>query len=99
MCCYFGASTSVLNEKMEKIIEENHLDIKIKVTSIHEIDEEMKKEDYQMILLGPQVSYRRKTLEKKYSPFHVKVMAIDSDDYGMMNAKKIIQKIEDEINE
>lgn len=93
MCCYFGASTSVLKEKMDKAILENNYDMNVTVTSIHDIGAQIEKGMYNMILLGPQVAYKKRTLANTYASSQIEVMAIDADDYGIMDGENIIKKI------
>ena len=50
----------------------------------------LKEQGWQVVLLGPQVRYELKRIQKAADPIPVDV--IDTRDYGLMNGKSVLEK-------
>lgn len=87
--CSAGMSTSMLAKKMQNCANEHKLKIEIKAFSISIMDDIVKSEKPDCILLGPQVKYLLNETIKKYSP--IPVMDINTVDYGRMDGEKVLK--------
>ena len=87
--CSAGMSTSMLAKKMQNCANENNLKVEIKAFSISVMDDIVKTENPDCILLGPQVRYLLDETIKKYSP--IPIMAINMIDYGKMDGEKVLK--------
>jgi cellobiose PTS system EIIB component len=90
LVCSAGMSTSLLVNKMRASAEKQGLDVSIKAMPEGSFAEGADKET-DVLLLGPQISYRFKTLKDKYEPQGMKVAIINTVDYGMMNGEKVLK--------
>jgi PTS system cellobiose-specific IIB component len=84
LVCAGGASTGLLLKKMEKYWAEQGEPLQIKATSVFSCVSKAK--DYDIIMMGPQVAYQLKNIQKEV-PNPVEV--IPSLDYGMQNCANI----------
>ena len=91
LACNAGMSTSLLVENMKKAAQEKAIEIEIKAVGASSVRVEMLKEQgWQVVLLGPQVRYELKRIQKAAEPIPVDV--IDTRDYGLMNGKNVLNK-------
>jgi PTS system cellobiose-specific IIB component len=81
-------STSYLVKKMQEIAEKNSLKVNIKAIAEPHVDEESKSAD--IVLLGPQISFLRDAIVKRIGE-KTPVVAINSEDFGRINAGKILK--------
>lgn len=88
LCCSAGMSTSMLVRKMEEAAAQRALEVEIKAFGVAEFDEQFSR--YQVVLLGPQVKYMRKSLADKAAGQNVPVQPIDMMDYGMQRGYKVL---------
>lgn len=96
LCCAMGASSSIFEAKVRQYVKDNNLDVDIIAKSVNDIKTYLKKEQFDCILLAPQVSYHKEQLIEKYPG--VKIATISPADYGTMNGGKVIQELYDELN-
>lgn len=90
LCCGAGASTSLVAEAMrdalspeerkDYVIESNSFDMFYQVYS-----------QYDVILLGPQIRYKKGEAEKVTKEHNIPVDAINPMDYAMQNGEKILK--------
>lgn len=52
-----------------------------------------------IVLLGPQIRFRKAAFEKEYADKLVPFLVIDTQAYGMLNGEKIYQDAKDRIKE
>lgn len=91
LACNAGMSTSLLVENMKKAAQEKAIEIEIKAVGASSVRVEMLKEQgWQVVLLGPQVRYELKRIQKAAELIPVDV--IDTRDYGLMNGKSVLDK-------
>lgn len=95
LVCGGGYSSSMLVTEIKKVIEKESLDIEIRSTS--ESQFYLYAENTDILLLAPQVRYLEKIMKEKYGKIGIKVMLIDSVDYGLMNGRKVIKKVLDNL--
>lgn len=86
LVCCAGMSTSMLVQRMDRAAKAKGIKVTIDAVPIHGVDKVIN--DYEVIMLGPQVRTHKVKLEEmaKGKP----VVLIDMRDYGMMNGEKIL---------
>lgn len=89
LVCGAGMSTSLLVTKMKEVAKQRGIDVEIDAASFSTIDSEITGAD--VLLLGPQVSFRKDDYIKKYGD-KVPIDVIDHVDYGMMNGEKVLDQ-------
>jgi PTS system cellobiose-specific IIB component len=89
LVCAGGASTSILMKKMEKYAADKGFELKIFATSMNEYEDYFKQ--YDLILLGPQISYKRNEVEEcSKKP----VAVITPYDYAIGNMENIFKLVD-----
>lgn len=89
LVCAGGASTSILMKKMKKYAEDNRFELEIAAKGINDYDDYSTQFD--MILLGPQISYKQKEIEE----FSKKPVAVIAPyDYAVGNVESIFKQID-----
>lgn len=86
LCCNQGMSTSLLVQKIEKEIAARGVDVQIEARPWGLAKDKVN--DYDVVLLGPQISYALKEAQKISDGTPVQV--IPMADYGRMNAAAIL---------
>lgn len=89
LVCEHGASTSALVSKMRAAAEKLGEDCEINAYSYSKMDELIDSAD--IVLLGPQVRFKKKTFEAKYADKGVEFVLIEPMDFAMMNGEKVIK--------
>lgn len=90
LICAGGLSTSMLMKKMEKYASEKGIPLeKIHARSANGFEEEAA--DYDIILLGPQVSYQKDAVAQKCGK---PVYAIPPYDYALGNVESIFKEVQ-----
>ena len=79
-------STSALVMKMREVIERNNLDYEVNAYSVDSAETSAK--DADVILLGPQIRYKKNDVQKQFPDKPVEV--IDMAAYGMLDGKKVV---------
>lgn len=88
LACVGGYSTSILMKKMNKYCAAQGEDTTVDAMGKNLIEKEW--QNYDCILLGPQVSY---SLEEIKSIVKIPVAVIPSMDYGMGNAENVMKLV------
>lgn len=86
LVCAAGMSTGILVKKLEKYAADQGLDFEIKATGVNSYEDVCK--NYDCILMGPQVSYRK---DQVAAGSGMPVGVISPQDYGMGNCESIIK--------
>lgn len=86
LLCNQGMSTSALVMKMREVVERNNLDYEVNAYSVDSAEGTAK--DADVILLGPQIRYKRNDVQKLFPDKPVDV--IDMAVYGMLDGKKVV---------
>ncbi|OFP18267.1 PTS sugar transporter subunit IIB [Enterococcus sp. HMSC066C04] len=89
LCCNEGMSTSFLVKKMQEVADTNGLKVKIWAVSEPKVDTESKEAD--IVLLGPQIAFMRDTIAERLGT-RIPVQAINAEDFGRLNANKILKE-------
>ncbi len=88
LVCNAGMSTSMLVKKMQDAAKEANVDVNIEAKSVTEAKKDL--EGVHIILLGPQIRYELDNI-KALAP-DIPVEAINMQDYGLMNGKKVLEQ-------
>ncbi|WP_289891100.1 PTS sugar transporter subunit IIB [Virgibacillus pantothenticus] len=90
LLCALGMSTSLLVERMKKAADRRGIDVKIEAHSVDDIDKQLKSSD--VILLGPQIRYKKKELFKKAEEENVPIAIIDMRVYGSTDGEEVLEQ-------
>ncbi|AHI52595.1 PTS sugar transporter subunit IIB [Spiroplasma culicicola] len=85
LACAGGMSTSILVGKMRDIAFEDEIDVTIDATSV--ANAKTMANDWDIVLLGPQVSFELDGVKEVTS---TPVFVINADDYGKANGQKVL---------
>lgn len=91
LACSAGMSTSLLVTKMQEAAQAQQFEAIIYAVSVSELILEIEKNQADLILLGPQVSYMEEELKNDSHLAHIPIAVINMMDYGMMNGAKVIE--------
>ncbi|MBY6278077.1 PTS sugar transporter subunit IIB [Symbiobacterium thermophilum] len=90
LICAGGMSTSILMKKLQKYADDNGLGLeKIVARGMNDFEEVY--QEFDVILLGPQISYRKEEIQKRVGGKPLAVIA--PQDYALGNAEKIFAQI------
>lgn len=89
LACGIGASTGFMAANMRKIAKSNGYEVKVQAVSKSQVMEFADKID--VLLLGPHFSSEVGKYQEQLSEYHVKVMAIDPDDYASLDGESILE--------
>ena len=90
LVCSAGMSTSLLVTKMETAAKAKGQELKIFAVSEAEANKHF--DNIDILLLGPQVRFLKKKIEKSLEGKNIPVDVIDSIDYGTMNGESVLTK-------
>lgn len=91
LCCTGGMTTSFFAEKMNKYCELNRLSYHFQATAIYNLDSVH--QDYELILLAPQLRYKILELTSMYKPTTLKT--IDPETFATYDCQKLLETVED----
>lgn len=89
LVCSAGMSTSLLVVKMQYAA--NEMGLEVNIFAVSEADSKNHFDNISCLLLGPQVRYLKKKLEKALQPMGIPVEVINSMHYGTMNGKAVLE--------
>ena len=95
LACAMGMSTSLLVSKMKEAANDLDGEYKIWAIDIDSIDDE---DDYDIVLLGPQVSYKLKEVIEDVDNKDIPIHVIDKMDYGTCNGEAVLKFAIDALN-
>ena len=85
LVCSAGMSTDILRGELIKYAKKEQLPLEVKAVGVHAYKEYCT--GYDVILLGPQIAYRREKIAAE-------VLAIAPGDYAAGNAAHILEQVE-----
>ena len=88
LICQNGASTGLVVKKMREYALKANLDVEISAYADAQLANII--EDKDIILLGPQVAFKKANFEKSFPDHAKKIRVINTMDFGMMNGEKIL---------
>ena len=89
MLCNLGMSTGMMVKKMEQEAAKRNLEATVHAYPMVELDEHLDGTD--AILLGPQIRFALDDIKKQAGS--IPVMAIAPQDFGTMNAAKVLDEL------
>lgn len=91
LLCQYGASTGLLTKKMLEEAQKQNLEVNINAYPEYEVDAILKSKKVDVVLMGPQIRFKKKDFEEKYADLGIPFVLIDPMDYGMMNGDKVLK--------
>src|SRR5699024_4086589 len=92
VACSAGMSTRMIVQKIQKEANAQEVDLSIEAVSMNEGKSLIKKNDFDLLLLGPQVSFMEEEMQKMVNgKFPVKTL--NQKDYGLMRAESVLKDI------
>ena len=88
LVCNGGMSTSILMQSITNYAKENNMNIKAEAYGLTDYLDHVS--DADVILLGPQIAFKKKTIQDSVS---VPVMVVQGIDYATGNVKNILNQI------
>lgn len=88
LMCAAGMSTSLVVSKMKKALGPDEQDWVIEAKPAETFKDEFKK--YDVVLLGPQIRFKKDKFQKIASQYDIPVETIDTVDYGLAKGDKIL---------
>lgn len=93
LICSGGWSTGLLVTDMKKYAKQDDV---IEATGFDSLEDVIN--DYDIILLGPQISFKFQTIEKFCTSLGKKAAKIDPTNYGRVNGEVVYKQAEDLFN-
>lgn len=90
LLCALGMSTSLLVEKMKKAAKSRDIDAEIEAHPVDDIDKQLETAD--IILLGPQIRYKKNELFRKADAVNTPIEIIDMRAYGTTDGEKVLDQ-------
>ncbi|MEC2057772.1 PTS sugar transporter subunit IIB [Peribacillus psychrosaccharolyticus] len=90
LACSSGMSTSLLVTKMEAYAESIGDEAKIWAVGQNQAKQDMAEAD--VVLIGPQMSFLKKELQKEAAQYNINVDVIDMMAYGLADGKKAYEQ-------
>ncbi|WP_188456629.1 PTS sugar transporter subunit IIB [Virgibacillus oceani] len=90
LLCALGMSTSLLVEKMKKAASAKSIEAEIEAHSVDDLEEQLKTAD--VILLGPQIRYKKNELFSKADAANTPMDIIDMKSYGILDGEKVLEQ-------
>lgn len=95
LSCAGGFSTSLLVNKMKDAARAENKKYEIKAVGVEAIEQEVKKDKPNCILLGPQIQYRFATVKPFADENNIPISVIGMQNYGMMNGAAVLKQAEE----
>ena len=93
LCCAGGFSTNMLMQNMKKVVKEsaklNEDDFKFTAIPADSLEAEI--DNWDIVLVGPQVSHKVDFIESVCKPKNVPFTVIDKDVYGQMEGATVLK--------
>ena len=90
LICAGGMSTGILMKKLEKYAAEQGINLQIEAVGMSAYEDVCK--NYDVILLGPQVSYKKDEIEQTTQ---MPIAVIAAYDYAIGNAANIMKQVDE----
>lgn len=94
MVCALGMSSSLLEARTKEAAAKAGVPFEMKAVAVQEIGRwDPTLQWYDIVLIAPQVFYKRKAIEETAKPHGILVENIDSVTFGMVDGEKLFQQI------
>lgn len=91
LVCTIGMSSSMLISKMQQVIYEQDLPVKVTAISTQEALDYVVQYPTDLVYLSPQVRFMQGKFQSLLKDRQTVVEVIDMADYGMLNSQNILQ--------
>lgn len=91
LLCQYGASTGLLAESMLLEAKKENLEANVNAYSEYDIEEVLQDKKPDVILMGPQIRFKKKEFEERYASYGIDFVLIDPMDYGTRNGKNVLK--------
>ena len=88
LVCAAGMSTSLIVEKMKQSAKEKGVELVI--DALPEAKAKKVLEEFEVVLLGPQISYLEDNFKELLSGTNIPLETINMQDYGLVEGEKIL---------
>lgn len=88
LLCQYGASTGLVADKIAEAAKKREIEATVNAYSVSEAAKCIPTAD--IVLLGPQVRFHQKNLEKAHGHYGVPIVAMQPADYGRLNGEGIL---------
>lgn len=95
LSCAGGFSTSLLVNKMKEAAQKENKEYEINAVAADTVEDVIKKDKPDCILLGPQIQYMLQTLEPLAEKAGIPMAVIGMQDYGMMNGAAVLKQAQE----
>ena len=89
LLCAAGMSTSILVNKMKEAANKNGIEVQIEAVSLENFENKIN--EYDVVLLGPQVRFKKNELQEKANALGKPLDVINTMDYGLMKGDKVLE--------
>lgn len=93
LCCAGGFSTNMLMQNMKKVVKEssklNEEDFKFTAIPADGLEDEIN--NWDIVLVGPQISHKVDFIESITKPRNIPYVVIDKDVYGSMDGATVMK--------
>ena len=93
LCCAGGFSTNMLMQNMKKVVKEssklNEEDFRFIAIPADSLEGEI--DNWDIVLVGPQVSHKTDFIEAICKPRNIPFVVIDKDVYGQMDGATVLK--------
>jgi PTS system cellobiose-specific IIB component len=94
MVCAMGMSSSLLEERTRQAAKAAEVPFELRALNVPEMARWDFQKDYvDIVLVAPQVRYKRKSIAQAAAPFGIIVQDIDPFIFGMVDGEKLFQQI------
>lgn len=93
LACGGGMSSSILAAALTKEAAKNQQEWHVHETSIDKVADDLNEGDYQLILLAPQVSFKKKDFEEEAEQKNARFILIPMTMYNPAKADKLYELI------
>lgn len=93
LCCAGGFSTNMLMQNMKKVVKESQKlnEDEFKFTAIAADSLEAEIDQWDIVLIGPQVSHKTDFIASICEPRNIPYVVIDKDVYGQMDGATVMK--------
>jgi PTS system cellobiose-specific IIB component len=100
LVCAMGMSSSLIEVKTSKAAEAAGVPFEIKaIESVEMVRWNFAEKPMDVVLVAPQVRFKKKSIEQAAGPYGSIVLCMDSVAYGMIDGEAIFQQIMEAIKE
>ncbi|GKU84859.1 PTS sugar transporter subunit IIB [Niallia sp. NCCP-28] len=92
LVCAAGMSTSLLVTKMKRAAKIKSIEVNIFAVSVPEVDLTVKNKNIDVLLLAPQVKYKKKFLEELVADKNIPMEDINVQYYGKMDGEQVLEQ-------